>query len=544
MAITYSIAPNPHWVIIDNFSKLPPGAAIYTYSSLDPSQFKPAFQDAGGSIPYGQPIVGFDNGTFPPIFWQFDSANPNDLYYIRVYDSFNTTTQQFLWDYNGITGGSSGGGGTVTVNNDIQNLVTNGQFYRNIGTIAGTPSIPLFNTLAPSNNAGYVGNPVDKVFSLGQAAPDIIFTKSNATATDTITFPTVPASNPPGIASLAPNPTPAQYFHYACTGAGSGETYKFLQIPIAQGLQGLSGQTISIKLYARLNSGANLVTLTLRQYFGDGGSPSIDVPTLIGGGPLSLTTNWQGFIFNGIVIPGIGGKTLGTCGNDALFLQVNMPLSPSLVDFDCVLPSVYLVSALSASAIDYKTNDQTDSIIALPRTGDVRISLNGFVPYGWVAMNDGTIGSAASGSSNRANIDTFPLFNLLWRAFQATPTLAPMLTSAGAPVAYGADPFTDFNANRRLTLTAQAGRVIAGVSVSPAHALGTIVGAETHILIPSELPDPLTTSAQNFSAAAGGGAAVIQSQTSHGTGSVSNLGGGTAMSLMQPTVYNNIYVKL
>src|ERR1700682_5285922 len=104
MALTpiFTIEPNPHWVIIDNFSKLPAGAAIYTYRSLDPSVFKPAFQDAGGNIPYRQPIVGFGNGTMPPIFWEFDPNNPSDTYYIRVYDKENLpgSNAQFLWDFN------------------------------------------------------------------------------------------------------------------------------------------------------------------------------------------------------------------------------------------------------------------------------------------------------------------------------------------------------------------------------------------------------------------------------------------------------------
>jgi len=78
-------------------------------------------------------------------------------------------------------------------------------------------------------------------------------------------------------------------------------------------------------------------------------------------------------------------------------------------------------------------------------------SLNNFVPYGWVAMDDGTIGSATSGSTSRANIDTFPLFDLIWNTFQGAQTLAPMFTSGGVPVAYGASPSADFSANRRLS---------------------------------------------------------------------------------------------
>src|SRR6266404_5291344 len=159
MTVVYTIAPNPHWVIIDNFSKLPDGAAIYTYSSLQPSTFKPAFQDPAGTIPYGQPIVGFGNGTMPPIFWKFDDSNPSDTYYIRVYDSADPTTQQFLWDFDGLSGSSGGGGGVITQVIDIENLVINNVFYRNIGNQAGSPSLPVTLTLAPSNNAGFVNDP-------------------------------------------------------------------------------------------------------------------------------------------------------------------------------------------------------------------------------------------------------------------------------------------------------------------------------------------------------------------------------------------------
>jgi len=457
MASVFTIQPNPHWVIIDNFSKLPNGAAIYTYSSLNPSVFKPAFQDEGGTLAYGQPIVGFGNGTMPPIFWEFNDTAPDDLYYIRVYDSDDPQTQNFLWDFDGLSGATSGGGGVVTTNNDIQNLITNGEFYRNAGTIS---PVPVFSVVAPSNNAGIVGNLADPN---GPAAPDIIFAKNNNSATDTISFPNVPDTNPPGIASLAPNPTPAQYFNYTCSGAGAAETYKYLQLPIGQGLQNFSGQTVSIKIFIRLNSGSTNVSLTLRQFFGNGGSPTADFPTQVSGGPIGgLNNTWKGFIFNGVVVPSIATKTLGSCGNDALFLQVNLPLSPSLINIDISLPQVYLINALSPTAIDFKTNDQIDAIISSPRTGDIRTSLNAFYPFGWVLMNDGTIGSASSNATARADKDTFPLFDLIWRTFQTSPALAPIYTSAGVASTYGADSFTDFNANKQLSLTRNLGRVMAG----------------------------------------------------------------------------------
>jgi len=531
MAKVYTIQPNPHWVIIDNFSRLPNGAAIYTYSSLNPSVFKPAFQDEAGSVAYGQPIVGFGNGTMPPMFWEFDDTAPDDLYYIRVYDSDDPATQNFLWDFDGLSGATSGGGGVVTSNNDIQNLITNGEFYRNAGTI--TP-VPVFSILAPSNNAGFVGNLADPN---GPASPDIIFAKNNNTATDTISFPNVPDVDPPGIASLAPNPTPPQYFNYTCSGAGAAETYKYLQLPIGQGLQNFSGQTVSIKIFMRLNSGTNNVSLTLRQFFGNGGSPTADFTTQVSGGPVGgLTNTWKSFIFDGIVVPSIATKTLGTCGNDALFLQVNLPLSPSLIDIDIVLPQVFLVNVLSPTAIDFKTNDQIDSIISLPRTGDIRTSLNAFNPFGWVLMNDGTIGSSSSNATARADKDTFPLFDLIWTTFQARQSVAPMYTAAGAPIAYGADSFTDFNANRQLSLTRNLGRVMAGavptaISQSFTNVGNIITVASTasiitgeHVLISGTIPTPLVANTTYY--------AIILSNTTMSVASTqANAIAGTAINL-------------
>lgn len=455
MTQVFTIEPNPHWVIIDNFSKLPNGAAIYTFRTLNPTEFKPAFQDAGGTIPYGQPITGFGNGTMPPIFWEFDDTAPDETYYIQVYDKPIDQGGVFLWDFDGLSGGSGGGGGTIITNNDVENLIINGQFFRNVGDQVGAPSIGTQITLAPSNNAG-IGGYANSVND-GAPAPDIIFAKNNQTDSDNINFVNV---SPIGSANLSPNPTPQFYVKYNCTVGGSGQTYKYIQFPIVKALQNLSGSTVSVQIYARLNSGNPTdVTLSLRQFFGNGGSPSADVVTPIGGGPLNLILgSWTKIVINSQVIPSIIGKTLGSCGNDALFMQINFPLS-NAINVDFILPSMYL--GAMTSNFDFHTLDQVDSIINSPRTGDIRTSINSFSPYGWVPMNDGTIGSASSGSTTRANQDTFPLFNLIWNNFNANQAIAPMFNGT-TPVAYGTDPVTDFVANRRLSLTKNLGRVMAG----------------------------------------------------------------------------------
>lgn len=455
----FTLSPLPHWVIIDNFSKLPNGAAIYTYRSLAPSTFKPAFQDAAGLIPYDQPIVGFGNGTMPAIYWEFDPNNPSETYYIRVYDSANPTTQNFLWDANGISGSPGGGGGTIIVtNNDIENLVINGQFYKNIGNFPGTPSLPTFILLAPSNHDGFVGTLSN--LSTGPASPDIIFAKNVTTSSDSISFTKF---SPLGINALNGDTTPVSYLNYTCTVAGAGESYKYVQFPISKDVQNLANQTVSIKIWARCNNGNTNLTLSFRLFFGDGGSPSPDLVTLVSGGPLPLTNAWQVFTFSSVLLPSpTGANTIGSCGNDGLFLQVGLPLGVT-TNIDFVKPAIYLGPVVPM--IDFHSYDQTDSIINSPRTGDTRTSLNDFEPYGWVNMNDGTIGSDSSNASARKNIDTFPLFDLIWRSFNtplSSQSFAPMFTSGGVPIAYGASSIADFTANNAISLTRNLGRVMAG----------------------------------------------------------------------------------
>lgn len=552
MAKVFTIEPNPHWVIIDNFSKLPNGAAIYTYRSRNPTEFKAAFQDAGGNIPYGQPITGFGNGTMPPIFWEFDDTAPDEGYYIRVYDSDNPTTQNFLWDFQGLFGGGSSGGGTITTNNDVENLVVNGQFFNNIGDQLGSPSVGTNIVLAPSNHAGFQGyaNNVND----GPVGPDIIFAKNSTLSSDDINF--VPVS-PIGSNNLGTNPTPAIFVKYNCTAPVGGEAYKFFQFPLVKGLQNTSGQTFSLKIFARLNSGTNNVNLNFRQFFGNGGAPSSDVVTNIT--TLSLNSSWNAFIINSIVVPSITGKTLGDCGNDALYLQIALPLSVA-INFDFILPSMYLGTVTSDT--DFHTLDEVNAIVNSPRTGDIRFSVNGFQPYGWVAMNDGTIGSATSGSTTRANVDTFALFNLIWNTFNADQTLAPMFTSGGAPVAYGADPVTDFTANRRLSLTKQAGRLIAAVGLPSTNSvpvtggsntgttwtIGQTTGNELHTQSVAELAAHHHASGNNGGQFLGSGVG----SNNFGTGIFStslatntlDTGSGTPFNVQQPTSYLNVFIKL
>lgn len=542
---TYTLLPNPHWVIIDNFSQLPNSPAIYTYSSLNPSVFKPAYQDPAGAIPYSQPIDGLENGTLFPIFWKFDPSNPDDNYYFEVWSARKENGGTFLWAVNNFSGSSgSGGGGTVTTAYDLQNLIVNGVFFRNCGNQA-SPLASQTITLAPSNNAGFVNDPNNaNVSANGPVGPDIVFAKSGTLSTDSISFNLF---TPFGDSALTGDVTPQVSMNYTCTVAGA-ETFKYVQFPICQGVQILGRQTCTITIWAKSSTSSQII-MRWRQFFGSGGATSADVFTNIT--TINLSPNWTKYTFTNLVIPNSSGKSIGSCGNDALFLQVTYPTNPSTPNVDIVKPVLYLGTL--PPGVTYDSNDNIDSIVNSPRTGDIRLSLNSFIP-GWVLMNDGTIGNASSNSTSRANQDTFPLYDLIWNAFQANQSLAPMFDSAGVgPIAYGANSVADFTANRRLSLTKTAGRALAGVGTGSgltARTLGQTTGSE--VMTTNAMPTHNHTVAFSspinfiFSNVSGGGTPTYR-QDGGGTAlsaTTGNNGNGAADGNMPPETFVNVFIKL
>lgn len=132
--------------------------------------------------------------------------------------------------------------------------------------------------------------------------------------------------------------------------------------------------------------------------------------------------------------------------------------------------------------------------IGLFTTGDVKYSLNGTAPAGWISLNVNTsaptIGNAVSGANVRANADTYALFNLIYT--NIGDTFAPV--SGGR----SGNPLTDFNAGKTITLPALAGRFPLGNTnfTMPwlgSQALGFQSGASTHTLTLAELPTGITS---------------------------------------------------
>lgn len=106
-------------------------------------------------------------------------------------------------------------------------------------------------------------------------------------------------------------------------------------------------------------------------------------------------------------------------------------------------------------------------------TGDAKLTMKTSADSGWVIVNDGTLGNAASGGTCRANADTINIFELLWTNY----------ADAQCPVSggRGGSAAADFAANKNIKLPLMLGRALAAAGAGAgltSRALGFAVGDE------------------------------------------------------------------
>jgi hypothetical protein len=527
MTISYNLAPIPKWYIADLTGKPLGGGSMYTYSSLDKTTFKFIYQDPAGNFPWTDPVLFDENGSQGPFYWAFDTAHPTDLYYIEVYDA-NGVLQ---WTIDNFIPPGGSGGSIITTAINLQNFVINPVYWRNT---LGTSPVATGGTLvkiAPSAHSGLATNFVNP--NGLYTGPDIYFIKNNTNAADFLSCPAFTL----GSNALTGDVTPVNYLNYTCNNSPAGETIKVVQYPITRSVQNLSNQNVTVTIWARCTTGTNTLTLQWFQFFGDGTGASASVTSSIQ--TLTLTNSWAKYTVSGNV-PDVTGKTLGPCGNDALFLQVAYPLGAA-TNIDHVKPSVYLGNVTPTE--DYISYDMIDATINAPRTGNVRVSVDGnFVP-GYIAMNDGTIGNTLSGATTGAGPDFFPLYNIIWG--NVSDAYAPVIGGRGA------DAVSDFVANKPLTLTRMLGRALCASGTGAgltARVDGEYLGSETISI--TDMPahtHPSAVSGQPFLTAipaqAGnfGAQGVNNAQTQNDTGST---GGSGADGKMQPSAFLGFFIKL
>lgn len=540
MAITYTLAPEPFWTIINSVGTTA-GGAIMTTLDQDTRLPRSVFMDPNGDAAWTNPIIFGLNGVQGPFYFQFDSSNPDDQgYFLSVTDAQGVE----LWTIENFTGGGGGGGGGTTVL-PLKNYISNNQFIDHIDNTAAMSTVASNLVIAPDNHKGFTPaliNPVIGVY--GAVGPDIRYLRTTSPSvppTDQITFVTFDLADE----AFFPNDvTPVEYVHYSCTGAATGETFKCFQFPITQKVKNLSNQQMTFMIWAKVTTTPVNITLYTRQYCGSSptATPESVVTRQQQGSPITLTTTWTPYLIQ-FVMPDVAAYSLGTPGaqtdDDAVYLQLQMPLN-STCEVSFVKPKLYLGTIpLSSEFQDY---DDINSINSTPRTGDIRTSLSSAAPNGWVAMNDGSIGNVGSGATTRANQDTFQLYKTLWDG--VSNTYAPVSTGRGASA------IADFLANKTLTLPLSLGRALANAGTGPGPAtfvLGQNAGEQQHTLTIAEMPSHSHTPSSNvqaFLVNANAGFSIAGSGSIAQQSTTGSTGGGSAHNIIQPTTFFNVFIKL
>lgn len=525
MAITYNLAPIPKWVIMNNQGEAAGGAKLYTYRSLNKVQQKIVYQDPAGTIPWTNPIIFDANGTEGPFYWETDSADLDDTYYLEAYDS----DDNLLWTIDDYFPPGSGGGGNTTTYVPLNNLIANNIFYNHID-VPVTP-VPANLVISPSNKQGFTPDIDPVIGTYGAVGPDVRLVKNNGAAVDTLSFVDFASGSDP----LTGDVTPTEYMRYQCNNSPLGETFKSIQFPINQKVNYLDNQEMTFQLWARVGATAANLTLYVRQYFGTGGSPTAENRPSVG--TISLDTTWTHYNIQFTVL-NTSGTTLGTCGDDALYLQLDLPLGTPC-DIWLTKPTLYLGNVNPDK--DFTSYDQINTILLQPNTGDIKSFLSTRAPWGWIPMNDGSIGNTGSGATTRANQDTFFLYKTLWDSI--SNTYAPVSTGRGA------SGQADFVAGKTLTLPRMLGRALAaagsGVGLT-VRALGEYLGTETISIadMPAHTHPPLSGTAFRVRVPGGGGIDATAGTLNTDDATTGSTGGSAASGKMPPVSFHNVYIRL
>lgn len=451
-----------------------------------------------------------------PFYYPYEENNQNvrQAYFITVYSAdengdpatLQFTRENFPYAPSNVS--------PTAENPTWRNYLINNVYWQNIGTLDCTGVTN--QQIAPSQH---------DVFSF----PDIRFIKDMTGATDTLSFL-------PMTTTLDNDITPENYLNVQCSNVQDGETVKCIQYPISLHVKTLQNVQSSIVFHGQNAAGSenNYVDLYVYQFLGTGALSQPD-PILIQ--RVTLGTEFQKYIIP-FIFPDAASAVLSAVSDDALYLRVQYPLS-ALFNINHTKPQIYLSTDVPDN--DFDTYDQIDAVVNSPRTGDTRTSYNTYSGFGWVAANDGTIGSAGSGATV-ANVKTWPLYSLLWT--NVINTYAPV--SGGR----GSSAYADFVANKTLTLTKILGRAIASVGqpssggTGTTWALGQTTGEELHSLTVPELAAHAHTFPGSLQNSSVGGSTVYATVPDSTTTTTSSTGSGTGHNTIQPTTFMNVFFKL
>lgn len=224
----------------------------------------------------------------------------------------------------------------------------------------------------------------------------------------------------------------------------------------------------------------------------------------------------------------LGVKTIKK--NSSVNLAVNDIIADQIVEVEYDGTNFQMLSQLGTQDNEFTT-------------GDVKLTYKTTADSGYVMADDGSIGNASSGASNRANADTEDLYTLFWD--NMTDSECPVSSGRGANAA------ADFAANKTLTIPLTLGRALAIAGTGSgltARTLGDTVGEEDHTPTEAETAAHTHTERKSSTTATTPGSYMRSTNdpVSEGNSSTNtaSTGSSTAFNVMQPTSFINIMVKL
>lgn len=158
--------------------------------------------------------------------------------------------------------------------------------------------------------------------------------------------------------------------------------------------------------------------------------------------------------------------------------------------YACYSLGQIIVDVLGINAADdgngagFLANLKTALLNLIFSTGDVKPTYKTAADTGWIMGDDGSIGSATSGATTRANADCLPLYTVFWGF---SPTFTPMVDG----LARGGSASVDFNNNRAIFIPKLLGRALAvagsGAGLT-ARSIAQFLGVEGANIALNQLP--------------------------------------------------------
>lgn len=380
---------------------------------------KAVFSDPAGQIAYVNPIQLNSAAWVPPLYAQDDSP-----YFVQAFNS----DMNLVWTFNNFMP-PSGGSGDVTISQDYNNLIINGQFtFFEQKSWFPAPTIEAL------------------------IAPDAFyFRKDGSITNDTLAFELFGLGDSP---TTFPDGTPIYYLDYTCPSAAINETIKDFYYKI-NNVRALQNTIVTYSFWAKAPVGTNpQVEILIYQEFGSGGSPSPDVITPVQ--TFTLTNNWVKYSVPSYLVPQVTG-TLGTNGDDHVVFTLRFPLNQIC---EVQLTNIFLKLGGDLPEYPYQTYSEVNaqlSALRLPvpsitnyydSVSVIPVGFNGRQPYGAVfgLTQNPPIGTTIMWSfresfplgwywENGQNISRYnlgtPLFNLCGYDYTATDgySLNPVSTN-------------------------------------------------------------------------------------------------------------------